>query len=158
MMTSAPVFAAAPSLLDAVAWLSKSPLLVGLSLGFAFLGVTSLLALPFLVARIPADYFTRPRTLTAPGSAQWLGRVIKNLLGWLLLLIGVAMLILPGQGLLTIFAALILIDFPGKQRFERWFIQRPQVLRAMNSLRKRAHRPPFEFPSKGQPPPSEPRL
>jgi hypothetical protein len=55
-------------------------------------------------------------------------------------LMGVAMLVLPGQGVLTIITGLLLLDFPGKYRFERWLVRRGPVLRGVNWLRDRAGR------------------
>ena len=40
----------------------------------------------------------------------------KNLLGVFFVLIGIAMLVLPGQGILTIIAGMMLLDFPGRHR------------------------------------------
>src|SRR4051812_30124363 len=51
------------------------------------------------------------------------------------------MLVLPGQGVLTIIAGMMLLDFPGRQRLERWLVQRPAVLRSINWRRKRNNRP-----------------
>jgi hypothetical protein len=56
------------------------------------------------------------------------------------------MLLVPGQGLLTIAVGLMLVDFPGKFRFERWLAVRPPVWRSINWLRKRAGRGPLERP------------
>ena len=50
----------------------------------------------------------------------------------------------PGQGLLTIFMGVMLIDFPGKHRFERWLVSRRVILAAANRLRAKAGRPPLE--------------
>ena len=67
----------------------------------------------------------------------------RNVLGCLLIAAGVAMLVLPGQGVLTILVGTMLVDFPGKRRLERWIVERGPVLRAMNWLRERAGREPF---------------
>ncbi|MEM9703446.1 MAG: PGPGW domain-containing protein [Planctomycetota bacterium] len=112
--------------------------------GVAFFG--GLAALPWLAARIPADYFVgrrrpqpvsrrtgRPRSAAAVVSLFFL----KNLLGATLVLAGIAMLVLPGQGVLTILAGLMLTDLPGKRRLERAIVGRPLVLRALNALRRR---------------------
>jgi hypothetical protein len=69
----------------------------------------------------------------------------KNLLGYLLIAAGIAMLVLPGQGVLTILLGFILVDLPGKYRFERWLVTRPLVLRSINRLRRRAGRDPLIF-------------
>ena len=71
--------------------------------------------------------------------------VIRNVLGWVFVVAGIAMLVLPGQGLLSIIAGLVLIDFPGKHRLERRLLASHVVRDAMNWLRRRAGRPPFDF-------------
>jgi hypothetical protein len=126
-------------------WLRDPALLVAVSLGLASLGLVSVLVLPFLLVRIPTDYFVAVPAPTRRGSASWFERVIKNLLGGLMLVLGVIMLVLPGQGVLTIVAALVLLDFPGKRRLERRLLLRPRVLGVLNSLRARAGRPPLEL-------------
>ena len=113
--------------------------------------VGTLVALPLVVARLPPDYFTaaqRPahrHHLQSPG-ARLLVRLGKNLLGLLMVLVGVAMLVLPGQGVLTILIGLMLIDFPGKRGIERRLVQQPAVWRAINWMRAKAHQPALERP------------
>jgi hypothetical protein len=70
----------------------------------------------------------------------------KNLLGAVLIVAGLLMLVVPGQGLLTIAVGLALTDFPGKFRLERWIVKRPSVWRTINWLRRRAGREPLERP------------
>ena len=117
---------------------------VGVFSAVAFVG--GLLTLPWLVARIPEDYFAArrrppPRRLISGKprhpAAAWALRIGRNLAGLALILAGVAMLVLPGQGVLTILAGLILTDLPGKRRLERAVVRRPLVLRALNALRRR---------------------
>jgi hypothetical protein len=129
-------------------WLLDPAVFVAFSLGLAILGLVSLLALPWLLARIPVDYLVAASAPARRGSAGSLGRVVRNVLGGLVMLLGIAMLVLPGQGVLTILAALVLLDFPGKRRLERWFILRPRVFGALNSLRARVGRPPLERPAR----------
>jgi hypothetical protein len=61
------------------------------------------------------------------------------------MLAGVAMLVLPGQGLLTLLMGFLLVDFPGKYRLERWLFARPIVRRPINWLRHRAGRVPLQL-------------
>jgi hypothetical protein len=112
------------------------------------------LAVGWTAVRLPRDYFTARRRRPAP----WLDRypalrpvlvVAKNLLGAVLVLAGVVMLVVPGQGVLTIVVGLVLVDFPGKYRLERWLATRPPVWRAINWLRKREGREPLERPDLG---------
>lgn len=76
------------------------------------------------------------------GAAMAVGR---NVLGWVLVAAGLAMLALPGQGILSILAGLVLVDFPGKRRLERRLLAIRVVREGMNWLRRRAGRPPFDF-------------
>jgi len=121
----------------------------GLSLvGF----VGTLIGVPWVVARLPHDYFNQPHravwrlSLEAPWYALLLGAV-KNVLGVLLVLLGIIMLITPGQGLLTLLVGLLLMNFPGKYQLERWLVCRPGVMNALDWLRKRKGQPPFDPPA-----------
>jgi hypothetical protein len=112
--------------------------------------VGSAFLLPALVTRMPADYFVAP---AAPGSfrrrhpvVRILLHVAKNALGVVLFGAGLALLFLPGQGILTVLAALALLDFPGKRRLELKIVRLPRVLLAVNWLRGRAGRPPLVLP------------
>jgi hypothetical protein len=70
----------------------------------------------------------------------------KNLLGGILVLAGLIMLLTPGQGLLTLLAGLVIMNYPGKFALERWLITRPLVLPAVNRLRRRRSHPPLRAP------------
>ncbi|MCB1855430.1 MAG: hypothetical protein KDI05_11155 [Halieaceae bacterium] len=122
-------------------------------------GVLSLLALvatavgvPWVVARLPRDYFNQTHRAVwrlvadEPWYALLLG-MLKNLLGALLVLLGAIMLVTPGQGLLTLLVGLLLMNFPGKYQLERWLVSRRGVLAALNWLRRRRGRPPFDPPA-----------
>lgn len=108
-----------------------------------FLG--SLIALPLILVRLPADYFSErhPRAwLKARHPVLRIMAVaLKNILGVILLLGGFAMLVLPGQGILTIVIGMSLVDFPGKRALERRILSRPLVLQAINRIRTRFNRP-----------------
>lgn len=104
--------------------------------------VGSLLVVPFIVVRIPHDYFLAPRRQASSwGLRSLILRAIivalKNIFGFLLFLAGVAMLVLPGQGILTILIGLAFMNFPGKYRLERFLISRKPVLRSINWIRRR---------------------
>lgn len=112
--------------------------------------VASLVGVPYFLSRLPVDYFSRHEreVLGLPeqprsGSRRAL-HVLKNVFGLVLLILGLLMLVLPGQGVLTLFVSLLFLDFPGKHRLERWIVRRPLVLRSINALRRRAGRPPLE--------------
>ncbi len=130
-------------------WGNETLLLI-LGLVSLFTFVASLFLIPFLVVRIPVDYFAENKRQTSAWAEQhfvirWAVLLVKNIFGFIFVLLGLAMLVLPGQGLLTLLIGVLLLDFPGKYRFERWLIQRPSVRRAVFWLRKRAGRPALEF-------------
>lgn len=132
-------------------WLNEHETLVWTLTGVSvFMFIASLVVLPIVIVRIPADYFTRE---TRPRSwwddrATWvrvLVLFVKNGIGVVLLLSGLAMLVLPGQGLLAIAAGLMLVNFPGKYRLQRWLVSKKRVHRPMNWLRKRAGKLPLSI-------------
>lgn len=128
-------------------WLAKAEVLGTVSLVSIVVFVGSLVALPWIVARLPRDYFSRRRRghQSFLRSRRWQrpARIAKNVVGALLLLAGIAMLLLPGQGIIAIVVALVLLDYPGKRAFERKLVSRPHVLRALNALRRRAGTEPL---------------
>ena len=73
--------------------------------------------------------------------------MFKNLLGAALVVLGLLMLVTPGQGQVTLLAGLLLMNFPGKYRLERAVVSREGVMRALNWFRRRSGRPPFEPPA-----------
>jgi hypothetical protein len=109
------------------------------------------IAIGWTLVQLPHNYFVKEER--AP-LESWKDRpalrlvllAIKNLVGVVLLVAGLWMLVIPGQGLLTIAVGLTLTDFPGKFRLQRWIVKRPSVWRSINWLRKRAHREPFVRP------------
>lgn len=138
--------------LGPLAWLVQPVVLGTLVGGSVLLFVLSLIGIPFFLTRVPADFFSRSERERAgierPERPGWflLIRILKNLLGLVLVLAGLVMLLIPGQGLLTIVAGLVLLEFPGKRRLERWVITRPAVHRPINALRRRVGQPPLELP------------
>lgn len=139
---------AAPPYIDILFATGIEPWMLALVFGLSFAG--SLLFVPWALVRLPADYFRHDKR-QAPlwGSyhpvLRFLLRLLKNLLGLVLLLVGVAMLVLPGQGLLTILIGVLMLDFPGKYQGERWLVRRKPVRRAVTWLRTLRHKPPFEL-------------
>jgi hypothetical protein len=106
----------------------------------------TLVAIPVLIARLPADYFVRRPVRDWPArhpAVHLLLVVMKNALGMVLVLAGLVMLVLPGQGLLTMLVGIMLVDFPGKRRLEGWLIRRRPIRRAANWMRAQRHQPPL---------------
>ena len=78
----------------------------------------------------------------------WLRKIGKNLLGIVLVALGVVLALpgVPGQGLLTIFAGILLLDFPGKHRLEGRLMSRPRMFRTVNRIRERFSKLPLVHP------------
>ena len=103
--------------------------------------VGTLAAIPWLVRRLPADHFVRP-----PPKHSLPKMIARNVLGFILIAAGIAMLVLPGQGVLTILLGLSIVDLPIRQRVFRWLLMRPKVVEVMLGLRARAGKPPLVIP------------
>ena len=140
-----------------IAWIDANSTLVTASL---VLSVVLLVASPFIIAwiavRMPADYFVGEERSDAMrhklNPFLYFGfRIIKNIIGVILIFAGIAMLVLPGQGILTILVGVSLVQFPGKYQLERWLISRPAVLGSINWIRRKANvaelLPPEDPPS-----------
>lgn len=140
-----------PFIKEVSAWVAgHEALLWWVAIGSASVTVGTLLALPWVVALIPNDYFaTRERPKISERSQhpvlRWTLRIGKNLLGIVLVFLGLVMSLplVPGQGLIIAIAGLLLLNFPGKRRLELWLIRQPGVLRGINWFRCRRGRPPL---------------
>jgi hypothetical protein len=115
-----------------------------LSLAF-FLG--TLIAIPFILVRLPADYFDvrvpRPWMENHHPILRLIGHLVKNVVGAIFLFAGFLMLFLPGQGILTMLIGISMLDFPGKRKVEARLIGQPTVLNAINAMRQKFDRPPL---------------
>lgn len=110
--------------------------------------VVTLVVAGAVIVRMPPDYFRESTRRRREGAKRWTaGRIAKNVGGYPLIAAGAAMLVLPGQGVLVILIGVMLVDFPGKYRVERWIITREKVFKTTNAVRRRFRRPPLEAPS-----------
>jgi hypothetical protein len=112
--------------------------------------LASLIAAPVVAIKIPYDYFTKPRKdrkiLAVRNPVLKMGlKVVKNIVGYVFIASGLLMLVLPGQGVLTILIGAILADFPGKDRVLIWLVRRGPVLKSINWLRKWGRAKPLEL-------------
>jgi hypothetical protein len=120
--------------------------------------VGSLAVIPIVLARLPSDYFVRRRRWGRTSSRGALaGRLallaVKNLVALALLAAGIVMLVTPGQGLLSIAAGALLLDYPKKRQVEIWLVRRRTVRRTIDRIRRRRGRPPLELPDDREPVP-----
>lgn len=102
--------------------------------------LASIVLVPRFLAGLPKDYLSASRVPVHP---PMLLRCLRNLLGVVLVLLGLAMLVLPGQGLLTVLVGVLLLDFPGKHRLVLRLLGRPRVLKLVNKLRAHRGSPPL---------------
>jgi len=103
--------------------------------------VGTLLAVPIFVMKIPDDYFVRPRP---PSSLPM--KVLRIVLGVALIVVGLAMLVLPGQGVLTILVGLAFLEAPMKDRAIARILQNRAVHHAVDGLRRKAGKGPLQIP------------
>nr|WP_281389151.1 PGPGW domain-containing protein [Spirochaeta isovalerica] len=96
---------------------------------------------------MPEDYFVGDR---ADGfinrqkrGFRFILLVLKNLAGAFLLIMGIIMLFVPGQGILTIIAGLSVMNFPGKRRIELRLASNKKVMKGLNWIRDKGHRNHF---------------
>ncbi len=114
----------------------------------AFLG--SLVGIPLLVNRMPVTYFVghcqkkeeKKRRHPLAAAVRY---TLRNVVGLALIGAGIAMLLLPGQGILTILIGLCVMDFPLKARWIQFLVQKKQVRNALNWIRKKGNKAPFVF-------------
>jgi len=133
-------------------WVAEHPVLVAqLVLVSLALAVVYAVGVFFAVIHMSSDYFAHK----APAETTWrrrhpllrlLFRGLKNVAGGGLVLLGLTMLVLPGQGILTILIGLTFLDFPGKRRLEIWIVQRPSIRGGLDRVRKTAGRPRLILP------------
>ena len=112
--------------------------------------IASIAIVPWMLILLPSDYFAHEERETClwKGDSAIIKSVLiflKNLIGAVLLIAGIAMLFLPGQGILTIVAGLFLMNFPYKYQIEKWIIGYPIVLKSFNKIRLKANKEPFSL-------------
>lgn len=109
--------------------------------------VGTLIAIPFILVRLPADYFDvrvpRPWMKDHHPVLRLVGHIVKNAVGAIFLFAGFLMLFLPGQGVLTMLIGISMLDFPGKRTVEAKLIGQPTVLSVVNSMRQKFNKPPL---------------
>jgi archaellum biogenesis protein FlaJ (TadC family) len=139
-------------------WIADHPgLLIGAFGLSVALFVGSLIAVPMAVTRIPADYFAhehRPRAAWRrfPRSVRIAFVTVRTGVAVVLIVAGIAMLALPGQGLLTILVGTFALDFPGKYALERRVMRLERVRGLLNRLRRRRRVPPLLHPDESPDP------
>lgn len=108
----------------------------------------SLALLGFLLVRLPAGHFNEPAEPNRQfkqSEMPWAVRLLKNLIGSALAVLGGIMALpgIPGPGLLILLLGMMMADFRGKRRFERWLVGRPGVLVTINKVRRYFEKAPM---------------
>jgi hypothetical protein len=124
--------------------------LLWISIGSGVALLLTAIAIPIVIVKLPADYLVNDQKKSwldaQPAVVRAVFRVGKNLFGVVLVLLGIIMLVLPGQGVLSIILGLSLVDFPGRRALQCKLIRRPKVIDSINWIRKEFHRPPLKMP------------
>ena len=132
-------------------WVQQNQGLLGqLGLFSAITGVLGVVGLPLLVVSLPADYLVREKVPRRERHPLLRGTFLfaKNLVGVSCILFGILLLVLPGQGIVTILIGLALTDAPGKEGLLHRIAGNRTVAGFLNRIRRRASKPPFEMPPK----------
>ncbi|MBM4138260.1 MAG: hypothetical protein FJ244_02070 [Nitrospira sp.] len=109
--------------------------------------VGSLIVIPFILIRLPADFFDirvpRPWMEDHHPVLRVFGHLVKNTIGAIFLFVGFLMLFLPGQGILTMLIGISMLDFPGKRKLEAKLIGQSAILNTINGMREKFGKPPL---------------
>lgn len=121
--------------------------LISLTIASVIGFVGSLIAIPWILIRLPCDYFDMrvPRHWMKDHHPilRLIGLIIKNCLGTLFLMAGFLMLFLPGQGVLTMLIGISFMDFPNKRKLEARIVGQPAILNTINRMRHKFNKPPL---------------
>ncbi len=131
-------------------WVSID-VLIGLTAVSIIGFIASLVAIPWILIRLPSDYFDlrvpRHWMKNHHPALRFTGLIIKNVVGFVFLLAGFLMLFLPGQGLLTMLIGISFMDFPNKRKLEAKIIGQPAVLNVINAMRHKFNKLPLTLSS-----------
>ena len=133
-----------------VQWFADHPeVLIAMGISSIFIFLISIVGISWFVAQIPEDYFLRSKRQPSKWQEQkpilrFVVMFGKNLIGLSLIIGGLLMLVLPGQGLLTIVTGLLLVNYPGKYKLEQKLSSMPSIFRALNWIRLKAKKPPLQ--------------
>jgi hypothetical protein len=110
-----------------------------------------LILIPVIVIKLPAEYFQK-KTIPSEHDIKGLSFtrlmfvIFKNIFGVMLVLAGVVMLFLPGQGIITLLIGISLVSLPGKHKLVLKIVSQKTVWHSLNRFRAKFHRPAFRMP------------
>ncbi len=109
----------------------------------------SLLIIPWIVCKLDDDFFLHLHEHKKMEDQHpvifILLRILRYSFGAILLVAGLLMLFLPGQGLLTIILGISLLDFPGKQKAIDGLLHLHPLQNGLNWIREKGAESPFVF-------------
>ena len=132
-------------------WFDENPsILIWLGGSSLFIFMFSILGVSWLVSQIPETYFLHNKRSPPIWNINFplfrlITLIIKNLIGIFLIIGGLMMLVLPGQGLLTIVTGFLFLDYPGKYKLERKIVSTPLILKGLNWIRSKSNKPPLKI-------------
>jgi hypothetical protein len=118
-------------------WLEVALIVVSIAM---FVG--SLVAIPWLIRRLPPDHFVRP-----PEPSSRKAKVLRNVGGAILVALGIAMLVLPGQGIIAVLFGLSIMDLKVKTRIMRRLLSQKKIQEGVQRIRSKAGKPPLAIPA-----------
>ncbi len=124
---------------------SHKEFILGFSFASILLFLLSILSLPIFVSFLPTRFFIQEKKMEMRGIFFWFFILGKNIFGWILIMLGILMLVLPGQGILTILLGLGLIDFPGKKKIERKILSNANIRQSLNWMRRKMRKDDFKW-------------
>jgi hypothetical protein len=113
--------------------------------------ILSAVIVGLVLVKLPSTYFLdRPRRqlwIDHHPAIRLILHLLKNLLGLSLIVAGILLSVpgIPGQGILTIVIGIMLLDFPGKLRWERKIVSHPRVCGTINRIRQAFGQPPLQL-------------
>lgn len=111
--------------------------------------IVSLFLIPWIISRLPEDFFARIRSRQKTENNNSFAynlimTLLRNIFGLTFLLAGIIMLFTPGQGILTIILGISIMVFPGKRRLFNLLIEKKSIQHSLNWIRCKADKPEFE--------------
>ncbi len=118
-------------------WIALSLINLSLFIGFIIIVI-------YAFSSLPNDYWLEKDDghFSSP-----LVKVVRNLIALPVLLMGILMLFLPGQGLLTVLLALLISDFEYKRELVQKIIAQKKVRDSLDSLRTKMGKDTFHWPA-----------
>jgi hypothetical protein len=123
--------------MDVPRWLEVTLIAVSIAM---FVG--SLVAIPWIIRKLPPDHFTRPPAPRSLGT-----KILRNALGAALVAAGIAMLVLPGQGVIAILFGLSIMDLSIKDKILRRLLCQKKIQEGVQKIRSKAGKPPLTIPT-----------